>query len=160
MGKVKAIPEGYHVVTPYITVRNAAQAIEFYKKAFGAEEKLRMPGPDGKIMHAEIRIGDSVIMLGDENPQMGSHSPQTLGGATGGLMIYCEDVDQAFERATKAGAQSVMPPADMFWGDRYGTVADPFGHKWSLGQHIKDMTPADMVKAGQEWMKQQPQQKQ
>jgi PhnB protein len=155
MGQVKAIPQGYHVVTPYLTVRNAAQAIEFYKKAFGAQETVRMDSPDGKVMHAEIRIGDSVVMLGDENPQMGSNSPQTLGGTTAGLMIYCENVDQAFERAVSAGAKAIAPPSDMFWGDRYGQLSDPFGHKWSLGQHIKDVSPEEMAKAQREWMKQQ-----
>ena len=159
MGKVKAIPDGYHVVTPYLTVRNAAQAIDFYKKAFGAEQTVRMDSPDGKVMHAEIRIGDSVIMLGDENPQMGSNSPQTLGGTTAGLVIYSENVDQAFDRAVKAGAKSLSPPADMFWGDRYGQLVDPFGHKWSLGQHIRDVSPEEMAKAQETWMKQQQQQK-
>jgi PhnB protein len=159
MGKVKAIPDGYHVVTPYLTVRDAAQAIDFYKKAFGAEQTVRMDSPDGKVMHAEIRIGDSVVMLGDENPQMGSNSPQTLGGTTAGLMIYSENIDQAFDRAIKAGAKAISPPADMFWGDRYGQLVDPFGHKWSLGQHIRDVSPAEMVKAQEEWMKQQQEQK-
>jgi PhnB protein len=159
MGKVKAIPDGYHVVTPYLTVRNAAQAIDFYKKAFGAEQTVRMDSPDGKVMHAEIRIGDSVIMLGDENPQMGSNSPQTLGGTTAGLMLYSENVDQAFDRAVKAGAKSLSPPADMFWGDRYGQLVDPFGHKWSIGQHIRDVSPEEMAKAQEAWMKQQMQQK-
>jgi PhnB protein len=155
MGKVKAIPEGYHVVTPYITVHHAGHAIEFYKKAFGAEEKFRMAAPDGKVMHAEIRIGDSTIMLADENPQMGRPSPQTLGGSTAGLMLYTENVDQAFERAVKAGAKAMMPPADMFWGDRYGTVLDPFGHNWSLATHIRDVSPEEMAKAQAEWLKQQ-----
>jgi PhnB protein len=155
MGKVKAIPEGYHVVTPYLTVRNAAQAIDFYNKAFGAEQTVRMDSPDGKVMHAEIRIGDSIIMLGDENPQTGSTSPQTLNGSTAGIMLYCENVDQAFERAVKAGAKATMPPADMFWGDRMGNLVDPFGHKWSLGQHVRDVSPAEMAQAQQEWMKQQ-----
>ncbi len=159
MGKVKAIPDGYHVVTPYLTVRNAGQAIDFYKKAFGAEESVRMDSPDGKVMHAEIRIGDSVVMLGDENPQMGSNSPQTLGGTTAGLMIYCENVDQAFERAGQAGAKAISPPMDMFWGDRYGQLSDPFGHKWSIGQHVKDVSPEEMAKAQEAWMKQQQPQK-
>jgi PhnB protein len=159
MGKVKAIPDGYHVVTPYLTVRNAAQAIDFYKKAFGAEQTVRMDSPDGKVMHAEIRIGDSVVMLGDENPQMGSNSPQTLGGTTAGLMIYCDNVDQAFERAVQAGAKAISPPTDMFWGDRYGQISDPFGHKWSIGQHTKDVSPEEMAKAQEAWIKQQQQQK-
>jgi PhnB protein len=157
MGKVKAIPEGYHVVTPYLTLRNAAQAIEFYKSAFGAEQTVRMDSPDGKVMHAEIRIGDSVVMLGEESPEMGNHSPETLGGSTAGLMIYSENVDQAFERAIKAGAKAVMPPTEMFWGDRYARLTDPFGHKWSLGQHIRDVSPEEMAKAQEEWIKQQQQ---
>ncbi len=157
--KVKPIPDGYHAVTPYLTLRNAAQAIEFYKKALGAEELYRMAGPDGKVMHAEVRIGDSVIMLGDEDPQMGSTSPQTLGGTTAGLMVYCENVDQAFDRAVKAGAESLMPPTDMFCGDRYGRIADPFGHKWSLATHVKDVPPEEMAKAQAEWMKKQAEQK-
>jgi PhnB protein len=151
MGKVKAIPEGYHVVTPYLTVRGAAQAIEFYQKAFGATPSVVMPSPDGKIMHAEIRIGDSVVMLADENPQMGNNSPQTLGGATAGIMLYTENVDQAFERAVKAGATAQMPPADMFWGDRFGSLVDPFGHKWSMATHIRDVSPDEMKKAQKEW---------
>jgi PhnB protein len=153
--KVKAIPYGYHVVTPYLTVRDAAQAIEFYKKAFGAEERVRMPGPDGKIMHAELRLGDSVIMLGEENLAMSSPSPASLGGTASGIMIYCEDVDQAFDRALRSGAKAIMPPADMFWGDRYGQLVDPFGHKWSIGTHVKDMSPDEMKKAQDAWMKEQ-----
>jgi uncharacterized glyoxalase superfamily protein PhnB len=153
--KVKAIPQGYHSVTAHLIVDRGAEAIEFYKRAFGAEELVRMPGPDGRLMHAEIRIGDSPIMLADESPEMGNKSPKTLGGTACGLMIYCENVDQLFERATKAGATVVMPPADMFWGDRYCLVMDPFGHKWSLGTHIKDLTPAEMAKGQADWMKQQ-----
>jgi uncharacterized glyoxalase superfamily protein PhnB len=140
----KPVPDGYHTITPYMTVRDAARAIEFYKQAFGAKEKGVMKGPDGKIMHAELRIGDSIIMLGDEMPEYGSLSPQSTGGAGMGLHIYIEDVDTAFDRAVKAGATVEMPVADMFWGDRYGKLADPFGHKWSIGTHKADLTAQEM----------------
>jgi PhnB protein len=153
--KVKAIPDGYHSITPYLIVRGAARAIDFYQKAFGAEEIMRMESPDGMVMHAEIRIGDSLVMLGDEDPKMGNTSPQTLKGTASGLMIYTENCDSLFERALRAGAEAVMPPTDMFWGDRYGRLVDPFGHKWSIGTHIRDVSSEDMTKAQAEWMKQQ-----
>jgi len=153
---VKAIPIGYHSITPYMTVRDAAKAIEFYKQAFGAVEKGVMKGPDGKVMHAELIIGDSIFMLGDEFPEFGALSPQSTGGAGMGLHIYTEDVDSAFDRAVKAGARVEMPVADMFWGDRYGKLADPFGHKWSIGTHKKDMSMAEIEEAQQEFMKQMP----
>jgi uncharacterized glyoxalase superfamily protein PhnB len=142
----KPIPDGYHSITPYMTVRDAARAIEFYKQAFGATEKGVMKGPDGKIMHAELRIGDSMFMLGDEMPEWGSLSPLSTGGTGMGLHIYLEDVDTAFDRAVKAGATVEMPVADMFWGDRYGKLADPFGHKWSIGTHKADLTMEEMEK--------------
>ncbi len=138
--------EGYHTVTPYVVVSGAAKAIEFYQKAFGAEERVRMPGPGGTIMHAEVQIGDSVVMLSDENPAMGAKSPTTLGGTPASLMVYVEDVDQAFERAVKAGAKAEMPPTDMFWGDRFSKLVDPFGHVWSLATHIEDVPPEEMSK--------------
>jgi PhnB protein len=144
--KVQAIPPGYHTITPYLTLKNAAGAIEFYKKAFGAKERSRMPGPGGSVMHAEIVIGNSSIMMSDEMPQMGSKSPETLGGTAGGLMIYTPNVDAMFAKATAAGARVEMPPADMFWGDRYARVVDPFGHKWSIGTHIEDVSPKEMNK--------------
>jgi PhnB protein len=144
---VKAIPEGYHSITPYMTVRDAARAIEFYKQAFGAIEKGVMKGPGDKIVHAELRIGDSILMLGDEFPEMGALSPQSTGGAGMGLHIYTEDVDTAFDRAVKAGASVEMPVTDMFWGDRYGKLADPFGHKWSIGTHKKDLSMEEMEQA-------------
>ena len=147
--KVNAIPQGYHSVTPSLVVRSSEQALDFYRKAFNAEETLRMPGPDGKIMHAEFRIGDSVIMLGEEMPDMGAKSPQTLGGSPVSFFIYLENVDEAWQRAIKAGAKQVMPLADMFWGDRAGCVDDPFGHHWWLAQHMADLTP-DEIKKGQE----------
>jgi uncharacterized glyoxalase superfamily protein PhnB len=153
---VKAIPEGYHTITPYMTVRDAARAIEFYKQAFGAVEKGVMKGPDGKIMHAELRIGDSLFMLADEFPQFGSLSPQSTGGAGMGLHIYVEDADSAFDRAVKAGATVEMPVGDMFWGDRYGKLADPFGHKWSIATHTRDMSMEEVEKAQSEFMKQMP----
>ena len=149
MAKVKAIPEGYHTITPNLVVADAAKAIDFYKKAFGATEIARMPGPNGGIMHAELRIGDSVFMLGEEMPEMGAKGPKTLGGSPVSLYVYVENVDAAWDRAIKAGATTVMPLADMFWGDRAGWLEDPFGHKWALAQHVKDLTPEEMQK-GQE----------
>jgi PhnB protein len=143
---VEAIPKGYHTITPYMTVRDAARAIEFYKQAFGAVERGAMKAPDGKIVHAELLIGDSIIMLADEFPQFGALSPQSTGAGMG-LHIYLEDVDSAFERAVKAGATVEMPVADMFWGDRYGKLADPFGHKWSIGTHKRDASMEEMEQA-------------
>jgi PhnB protein len=147
---VKPIPQGYHSVTPYLTVKGAAPAIEFYKRAFGAQEVERMPGPDGNsVMHAELKIGDSIVMLSDEFPQAGTRSPQTLGGSTGYLFLYVPDVDAAFKRAVDAGAKATMPPADMFWGDRFGKVSDPFGHEWGLATHKEDLSPEEIRKRGQ-----------
>jgi PhnB protein len=142
--RVQAIPKGFHGVTPHLTLRGASEAIEFYKKAFGARERSRMPGPDGKVMHAEIQIGDSIVMLADEFPEMGAKSPQTLGGASGSLLIYTRDVDGLFQRAVAAGATVQMPVSDMFWGDRYGKVLDPFGHQWELATHKEDVPRKEM----------------
>jgi len=153
---VQPIPKGYHTITPYMTVRDAARAIEFYKQAFGAKDKGAMKGPDGKVMHAEIVIGDSTIMLADEFPEFGSLSPQSIGGSGTGLHIYIENVDSAFDRAVKAGATVEMPVADMFWGDRYGKLRDPFGHKWSIGTHTKDMSMDEMNKGMEEAMAKMP----
>jgi uncharacterized glyoxalase superfamily protein PhnB len=153
---VQAVPQGYHTITPYMTVRDAARAIEFYKQAFGAVEKGVMKGPDGKIMHAELRIGDSIFMLGDEQPQFGALSPQSTGGAGMGLHIYTEDVDSAVERAVKAGASVEMPVADMFWGDRYGKLADPFGHKWSIATHKQDFSMEEMEEGMNAMMQKMP----
>jgi PhnB protein len=150
-GKVRGIPEGYHTITPSIVVQEAARAIDFYKKAFGAEEIMRMPEPGGRIMHAELRIGNSRFMLCDEMPEMGARSPKTLGGTPGGLYLYVENVDAAWKRAVDAGAKPVYPLADMFWGDRMGRLEDPFGHAWSLAQHIKDLTPAEIEKGQKEF---------
>lgn len=147
------IPPEFHTVTPYLVIRNAAKAIEFYKKAFGAEERFVMPGPDGKIMHGEIKIGDSIIMFSDECPEYGSVGPETRGGATSSLFLYFENVDAAFERATKSGCEVKMPLADQFWGDRFGTVVDPFGHVWSMATHKEDLTPDEIQKRQAEAMK-------
>lgn len=146
-------PAQYHTLTPYLTLRGAARAIEFYQRAFGAEELYRMSGPGGSVMHAELRIGDSVVMLGDEAPEMGVTSPSTLGGSTSGLLLYVADCDQAFERAIKAGATVVQKPEDMFWGDRYATLKDPFGHRWSIATHLRDVSPDEMQRAQEEWIK-------
>ena len=152
----KPIPEGYHTLTPSITVREAARAVEFYKQAFGAVERGVMKGPDGKVMHAELRIGDSILMLADEFPQFGSLSPQTIGGTGTGLHIYVEDVDAAFDRAIGAGAVIEMPVADMFWGDRFGKLVDPFGHKWSIATHTRDLSREEIEEAQEEFMSKMP----
>ena len=144
--KVKPIPDGFHSVTPYLTVRNAAQAIEFYKRAFGAQERVRLPGPDGKVAHAEIMIGNSIVMLGDECPEMGNQSPQSLHGSTVGLAVYVENVDEVFNRAVKAGAAVKEALSDKFWGDRAGSVTDPFGHKWTILTHKEEVSPQEMQK--------------
>jgi PhnB protein len=146
MSTVSYIPDGYHTVTPHLAVRNAAKALEFYAKAFGAEELFRMPGPGGVVMHAEVRIGDSNIMIGEEDPQRGATSPQTIGGSPVGLLIYVKDVDASFARAETAGCTVQSPPTDMFWGDRYGKLVDPFGHHWSLATHKEDVSPEEMAK--------------
>jgi PhnB protein len=144
--KVAAIPAGYHTLTPHIVIRGAGKAIEWYEKALGAKRRTVMPGPDGSVMHAEIVINGSTVMLGDENPQMGAKSPETLGGSASGLHLYVTDTDKAFARAIAAGAKAEMPPMDMFWGDRYGRFVDPFGHKWSVATHIEDVSPKEMGK--------------
>jgi len=142
---VKRVPDGYHRVTAHLTVRDAAALIEFYKKAFGAVERRRAPGPDGKsIMHAEIQIGDSIIFLNDEFPEMGALSPVGSQTTPVTLHLYVEDADKQFEQALAAGAVVVMPLADQFWGDRYGIVRDPSGHQWSIGSHMEDLTPQQM----------------
>ncbi len=148
----KPIPDGYHSVTPYLIVQDGARALEFYQRAFGAKEVHRMDGPNGKIMHAEFKIGDSMVMLSDEMPQAGTKSPQSLGGTTVGIFVYVTDVDSVFNQAVGAGAKAEMPPADMFWGDRYGKVSDPFGHQWSLATHKEDIAPQEMQKRAAEAM--------
>jgi len=148
----KPIPDGCHSVTPYVMVKDAAAAIEFYKRAFGAEEVERMPGPGGKgVMHAEIKIGDSLIMLSDEFPGTDCSSPQTLGGTTCQLFLYVPDVDSAYQRAVSAGATATMPVADMFWGDRYGKLPDPFGHQWGLATHKEDVSPSELKRRSEEF---------
>lgn len=150
-----AIPEGYTSVTPSMTIQNCAEAIEFYKKAFGAKERARAPGPGGTVWHAEIQIGDSIIMVADEFPEHGAVGPQALGGSPVGIWLYVEDVDAAFARAVEAGAEATMEPDNMFWGDRMAAVKDPYGHKWSLATHVEDVSPEDMQErqqqAMQEW---------
>lgn len=143
---VKPIPDGYHSVTPYLIVREAAKALDFYKKALNAKELLRMDGPDGKIGHAEIKVGDSPIMLADEFPAMGFRSPQSLGGAGVSLMIYVEDVDARFNQAVSAGAKVLRPVKDQFYGDRSGTVEDPFGHVWTISTHKEDLSMEEIRK--------------
>jgi PhnB protein len=156
---VKPIPEGFHTITPSLIVRDAAKAIDFYKKALGAQELVRMPSPDGKIMHAELKIGDSIIFLSDEMPQSPAKSPQTLGGVTGVLNLYVEDVDRAFQRAIDSGAKVAMPVADQFWGDRYGSLTDPFGYTWGLGTHKEDLKPEEMKQRAQAFFAQMAQRK-
>jgi PhnB protein len=143
MANVKPIPDGYHSVTPYLIIKGAADAIEFYKKAFGATELFRMEH-EGKVAHAEIKIGDSPIMLADEHPDMGHFSPKTLGGTPVGIMIYVEDVDTIFPRAIAEGGVEVKPLQDQFYGDRSGTLTDPFGHLWTVATHTEDVSPEEM----------------
>ncbi len=140
----KPIPDGYHSVTPYLIVNGASAALDYYKRAFGATELFRMPAPEGKIGHAEIKIGDSPIMLADEFPEMGYKSPQSLGGSPVSIMIYVEDVDAVFKQAIAAGGKEQRPVKDQFYGDRSGTLEDPFGHVWHVATHTEDVSPEDM----------------
>lgn len=142
--KVKPIPDTYHTATPYLTVRGAAEAIDYYQRAFGAKELFRLPGPNGKITHAEILIGDSHIMLGDESAATGSQAPPALHGTPVSIFLYVEDVDKTFKQAVGAGAKETLPVQHMFWGDRFGRLTDPFGHKWMLATHVEDVSPAEM----------------
>ena len=144
----KPIPEGYHTVTPYLAIDGAADAIEFYKKAFGAKETLRMDGPDGSIGHAEIQIGDSKVMLSDPFPQSTVKPPKSLGGTSASVFLYVEDVDAVVKQAVDAGATVTMEVQDQFWGDRFGTVSDPFGHTWSVATHVEDLTPEEIAERG------------
>jgi PhnB protein len=156
----KPIPEGFHTVTPALVVRDAVKAIDFYKKAFGAQELVRMPSPDGKIMHAELKIGDSIIFLSDEMPMPGSvKSPQSLGGSTCTLNVYVPNVDDVFKQAIAAGGKESMPVADQFWGDRYGTLVDPFGYSWGIATHKEDLSPAEMRERSQQFFARMAQQK-
>jgi PhnB protein len=153
MAKPKPMPDGYHTTTPHLTVNGAEKAIEFYKNAFGAHEIMRMPGPGGKgLMHAEIKIGDSIIMLADEHPRMGERSPQSLGGCTGSIYLYVENVDSVCAKALAAGATARGPVSDMFWGDRVGRVADPFGQEWSIATHTEDLSNEEIGKRAQAFM--------
>lgn len=142
---VKPIPEGYHTATPYLAVDDAEEALEYYKKAFGAKERGRMEAPDGKIGHAEIQIGDSLVMLSDPFPQASTRTPKELGGTTASVFLYVENVDAFVQRAVDAGATVSMEVADQFWGDRFGTITDPFGHSWSVATHIEDVPPEEMA---------------
>jgi PhnB protein len=147
MSQVKAVPEGMHTVTPHLICAGAAAAIEFYKKAFGATEAMRLPMPDGKLAHARIKIGDSQIMLMDEAPQHRALGPKMLKGTPVTLHLYVADVDATFKRALDAGAKAVMPVQDMFWGDRYGVLEDPFGHNWSVASHVRDVSDEELPNA-------------
>lgn len=147
---VDPIPPDYAGVTPYLIMRDAGRAIDFYKKAFGASELMRLDYPDGKVAHAEVRIGEGIVMLSEEMAEMGFRSPLALGGTPVSLLVYVPDVDAVFERALAAGAESMRPVADQFYGDRTGTLVDPFGHVWSIATHIKDMSPAEMKEAMQQ----------
>ena len=147
MAQIKPVPEGMRTVTPHLTCGGAADAIEFYKRAFGAVELTRLPGPGGKLLHAMIRIGDSNVMLVDEFPAHGSFGPKAMKGSPVTLHLYVDDVDAVFRRAVDAGAKVTMPVADMFWGDRYGRLEDPFGHQWSVATHVRDVKPEEMQEA-------------
>jgi PhnB protein len=146
MSRVKPIPDGYHAVTPFLVVSDAARAMEFYKAAFGAKERMRMAGPGGKIVHAEMTIGDAVIMVADEFPEWGNLSPESLNGSPVRMALYVEDVDDVASRAVAAGAKMLIPVADQFYGDRSGRLADPFGHLWIVATHIEDVSPGEMQK--------------
>lgn len=153
MAKVKPVPAGNHTITAGLVVRGGKKAIEFYKTAFGAQVLDVMYGPDGQsVMHAELKIGDTKIYVGDENPEMGAVSPQALNGSPVSLNIYTEDCDAMYKRAVGAGATVKMPLENMFWGDRYGKITDPFGHHWGIATHVEDVSPAEMEKRGKEWM--------
>jgi len=147
----KSIPDGFHTATPSLVVNNSKDAIEFYKKAFDAVEIYQYPTPDGKIMHAQIKIGDSFVFLADEFPAMGTKSPTTIGGSATSLHLYVDDADKIFNQAVDAGAKIVIPIMDAFWGDRFGMLADPFGHSWAIATHQKDMSSEEMKKASEEY---------
>jgi PhnB protein len=151
---VKPIPDGYHTITPYLIVKGGAQALDFYKKAFGATEVMRMAGPDGRIGHAEIKIGDSPIMLADEHPEMGFRGPQSLGGSAVGIVLYVPNVDALFKQAVAAGGKELRPVQDQFYGDRSGTLQDPFGHVWTVSTHIEDLTDEEIGKRAEAFKKQ------
>jgi PhnB protein len=154
--RVAPVPAEYGSVTPYLVCRDTKRAIEFYRKAFGAKVKLKMDSPSGGVMHAEISIGDSIVMLGDEMPAMGATAPETVGGTASGIMIYTENADRMYARAIAAGARSEMAPQKMFWGDRYCKLVDPFGHQWAIATHVEDVPPREMARRGREAMAQMP----
>jgi PhnB protein len=147
MPQVKPVPDWMHTVTPHLVCDGAAEAIEFYKKAFNAVEMMRLPGPQGKLIHASIRIGDSAVMLADEFPEWGSFGPNSLKGSPVTIHLQVEDVDALFEQAVSAGAEVKMPVQDMFWGDRYGYLEDPFGHHWAIATHVRDVSPEELQEA-------------
>jgi len=147
-GKVKPVPDGYHTATPYLIIKGAARAIDFYKKAFNATEFFRMDGPGGKVMHAEIKIGDSPVMLAEEMPETGFRSPESYGGSPVSMMLYVEDVDALAAQAVAAGAKVLRPVADQFYGDRMGTFTDPFGHIWSIATHKEDLSHDEILRRG------------
>jgi PhnB protein len=149
---VQPVPEGYHTITPYLAVDDATAAIDFYRRAFGAKERVRRAGPDGKVSHAELEIGDSVVMLADPYPQLIAKPPKELGGNSVGLFVYVENVDELVEKAVDAGATLTMAPKDQFWGDRTGTVTDPFGHAWEIATHVEDVPPEELAKRSKEFM--------
>jgi PhnB protein len=149
---VKPIPDGYNAVTPYLAVDDAAEAIQYYKKAFGAKERARMDAPGGKIGHAELQIGDSIVMLSDPFPQASTKPPKELGGTSASVFMYVEDVDAVVKQAVEAGATITMEVADQFWGDRFGTITDPFGHLWSIATHVEDVPPEEMAERAKEAM--------
>jgi PhnB protein len=144
--KVRPIPEGYHAVTPYLIVDDAARALEFYEQAFGATELFRMNGPDGRIGHAEIKLGDARVMLADEHPELNARSPRSFGGSPISLLLYVEDVDAVVNQATAAGGKLIRPVADQFYGDRTGGVEDPFGHTWYIATHVEDVAPEELAR--------------
>ena len=152
----KAIPEGYHSITPYLAVDDASAAIDFYKRAFGAEERVRMPTPDGKVAHAELAIGDSLIMLSDPFGEGQVKNPKAVGGTTIGIFLYTADVDATYQQAIDAGATSTREPEEMFWGDRFARVTDPYGHSWQLATHVEDVSPEEMERRSQEAMASMP----
>lgn len=155
-GNVKPIPPGYHTVTPYLVVKDGNKALDYYQEAFGATGVVRMDAPDGRVMHAEFHIGDSMVMLTEE---MGpNRSPESLGGTPVSIFLYVEDVDSVYDKAVAAGAKADMPPQDMFWGDRFGRLTDPFGHQWALATHIEDVPPEEMGQRAQAAMAQRAQQ--
>jgi len=148
---VQPVPEGYNTVTAYLAVPNATEAIDFYTRALGAKERTRMEGPGGSIMHAELELGDSLIMLSDPFPQASTKTPKELGGTSVSMMVYVDDIDGLYKQAIDAGATSLLEPDDMFWGDRFGSVQDPFGHSWTIATHIEDVSPEELKKRSEEF---------